>query len=98
MLALDDAAFARVCIAATAVPPEHRSRWLRDIAERLDPPPARARPATARVSRRSGRCAAVDHVGRRVSREQFDARLRGDARGRDGGAPPGISGVRLGCQ
>jgi hypothetical protein len=39
----------------------------------------------AHYTRVGGRCAAVDHVGRRVSREQFDASLRGDARGRDGG-------------
>jgi len=41
MLSLDDAALARVCIGASAVAPEDRSRWLHDIAERLDPPPRR---------------------------------------------------------
>ena len=39
----------------------------------------------AHYTRVGGRCAAVDHVGRRVSPEQFDARRRGDARDRDGG-------------
>jgi hypothetical protein len=41
MLALDDAALARLCIGATAVAREDRCRWLHDIAERLDPPPRR---------------------------------------------------------
>jgi hypothetical protein len=34
----DDAAFARLVIAATAIPRPARSRWLRDIASRIDPP------------------------------------------------------------
>src|SRR5215831_13479449 len=59
MLALDDAALARVCIAATAVAPEDRCRWLHDIAERLDPPRhivnQRARNRRARERRRKGR-------------------------------------------
>ena len=39
MLALDDQAFALVCIAAGRVPPEQRAEWLQDLAARLDPPP-----------------------------------------------------------
>jgi hypothetical protein len=59
MLALDDAALARICIGATAVAPEDRCRWLRDIAEHLDPLPrrlalARARKARARARQRKG--------------------------------------------
>ena len=59
MLALDDAALARVCIGATAVAPKDRSRWLHDIAERLDPLPrrlalARARKARSRARQRQG--------------------------------------------
>ena len=38
MLALDDQALARLCISATAIAPEQRERWLRDLADRVDPP------------------------------------------------------------
>ena len=38
MLALTDAALARLCIGATRVDPRRRGRWLRQIAERVDPP------------------------------------------------------------
>jgi len=38
MLALDDAAFARLAIAATAIAPEQRGRWLKRIAAELNPP------------------------------------------------------------
>jgi hypothetical protein len=38
MLALTDAAFAHLCIAATAIQPAARSSWLRDVAAKLDPP------------------------------------------------------------
>jgi hypothetical protein len=41
MLALDDAALARICIAATALRRRRRQRWLKDLAERVDPPPRR---------------------------------------------------------
>jgi len=40
MLALSDEAFARICIRATGVSPKRRSRWLRELAVRLDPPRA----------------------------------------------------------
>lgn len=36
MLALDDAAFARLCIAATAVPPKRRRSWLKRLARHVD--------------------------------------------------------------
>jgi hypothetical protein len=38
MLAFDDAALARLAIAATAVPPAKRAAWLKKFAERADPP------------------------------------------------------------
>jgi hypothetical protein len=37
MLALDDAAFARLAIAATAIAPQERGHWLKRIALELDP-------------------------------------------------------------
>src|SRR6516165_4550973 len=40
-------------------------------------------PPDAHYTRVGGRCAAVDHVGRRVSCQQFDARRRGDAATRE---------------
>ena len=63
MLALDDAALARLCIAATRVSPKKRSRWLRDIAAKLEPPPqtpptrsssAAVRQARVRQRRKNG--------------------------------------------
>ena len=38
MIALDDGALARLCIAAGAVPIAQRGRWLTDIAVRLERP------------------------------------------------------------
>jgi hypothetical protein len=40
MLALDDAALARIFIGASRVPPAERGRWLRKLADVLDPAPA----------------------------------------------------------
>ena len=48
MLALTDEGFAHLAIAATAIPPEARERWLREIAAKLDPPGPRARSPAAR--------------------------------------------------
>src|SRR5262245_294446 len=48
MLQLDDAVLARLIRAAGAVDVRHRRRWLREIADRLDPP-------TADVARRRRR-------------------------------------------
>jgi len=61
MLALDDAALARLAIAATRIAPEQRQRWLRELADRVDPPRPRARSAAARrqaqlrANRKAGR-------------------------------------------
>jgi hypothetical protein len=38
MLALSDEALAHLCIAATAVDPKKRDKWLRKIARQIDPP------------------------------------------------------------
>jgi hypothetical protein len=38
MLALTDESLARLAIAATAVPPDQRGQWLRQIAERIERP------------------------------------------------------------
>src|SRR5262249_6117255 len=59
MLALTDAQLAQLAIAATAIAPEDRCRWLHEIAEHLDPLPqrlalARARKARARARQRKG--------------------------------------------
>jgi hypothetical protein len=74
MLALTDAAFARLCIGATRVSHGRRKRWLHDIAARLDPPRtimrSRERSRRARVRRKNGtRCYTVeipDHVAEGV--------------------------------
>ena len=73
MLALTDAALARICIVATAVPPSQRGRWLKQIANELDGDRARQQNA-----RRVARCRAPspsppfpanpDWIGRRASR------------------------------
>jgi hypothetical protein len=42
-LAFDDATLARLAIAASRIPVHARSRWLQQLAHKLDPPP---RPAT----------------------------------------------------
>ena len=76
------------------------------------PAPEPARPDSAPASRRSwarrsyfpqahytrvgGRCAAVDHVGRRVSREQFDARRRARPRWRRSLRAGGGSSSKIG--
>lgn len=45
MLSFTDEALALVCIAACRVRPEERSRWLRTLADRLDPSPAPSKAA-----------------------------------------------------
>ena len=42
MLALDDAALARICIGASRIPRGQRRRWLRKIADELDGEPRQA--------------------------------------------------------
>ena len=68
MLALTDAALARICIGATRVDPRYRGRWLRDIAVKLDPPRAvirsRERSRRARMRKKNGKAVLrieVDH-------------------------------------
>jgi hypothetical protein len=48
MLALDDGALARICIAATSLRRRRRQRWLKDLAERIDPTPRRVMRAKAK--------------------------------------------------
>jgi hypothetical protein len=38
VLALTDQALAHLCIAASAIPPRRRDKWLRKIARQVDPP------------------------------------------------------------
>jgi hypothetical protein len=57
MLALDDAALARLCIAATAIAPQERGRWLKRVALKLEPKartPAATRQARVRQRRKVG--------------------------------------------
>jgi len=58
MLALTDAALAHLCIAASAVPPHKRARWLARLAATVDPPRKlvnqRARTLRKRARRRAG--------------------------------------------
>jgi len=68
MLALTDAALARLCIGASRVRRGQRPRWLRDIAAKLDPPHSiirsRERSRRARVRRKNGKAVLrveVDH-------------------------------------
>jgi hypothetical protein len=59
MLALDDAALARIAIGATRIPPAQRRRWLARVAAKLDPTPPRSagarRQRRARERERNGR-------------------------------------------
>lgn len=55
MLALTDAALARLCIAATRIDPRHRGQWLRDLAAKLDPPSVRAENPRTDAARRQAR-------------------------------------------
>jgi len=52
MLALTDAALARLCIAATRIDPRRWGQWLQEIAAKLDPPPnpRRAYPVADRAA------------------------------------------------
>src|SRR5215831_3440891 len=53
MLALTDAAFAHLAIAASAIAPEQRKQWLRDLADRVNPPPvSRPKMAPAAIRQR----------------------------------------------
>jgi hypothetical protein len=60
MLALTDAALARLCIGATRIDPRRRRRWLLDVARKLEGEanvsrsPAARRQARVRARRRNG--------------------------------------------
>jgi hypothetical protein len=54
VLALDDAALARLVIAATRIRPNHRARWLRRIARAVDPSPNALRLRRARQRQNNG--------------------------------------------
>jgi hypothetical protein len=55
VLAFDDAAFAKLCIAATAVPRNRRRQWLRELANRVEPPPSSPGARYTAAWRRRGR-------------------------------------------
>jgi hypothetical protein len=61
MLALTDAALARLCIGATRVRPGRRQQWLREIATKLDPPriPADLRSGDREAAKRMARSEAA---------------------------------------
>ena len=75
MLALTDAALARICIVATAVPPSQRGRWLRQIANELDGDehgsrtPAAKRAAERLCPRLRSRQIQTGSVGARLGRK-----------------------------
>ena len=77
MLALTDSQLAHLAIAATAVAPEQREQWLREIADKLDPPsisprarsPAAVRQAKLRQRRKSG----MHYYGMWISDRAADA-------------------------
>jgi hypothetical protein len=61
MLALTDAALARICIGATRIDPRRRGRWLREIAAKLDPSPEARSPS--RDARRQAKARALHKKG-----------------------------------
>jgi hypothetical protein len=95
MLALTDSALAYLAIAATAVAPEQRERWLRDLADRVDPPTIpvvvtdatnvrRRSPAAARQRRHVAR----QRAGIATCVVEYDALHRAQNRG---AALPGVT-------
>jgi adenylate cyclase len=59
MLALSDEAWARLCIAASAIPRNRRRQWLRELANRIEPPrssPGARYTAAWRAREKAGRC------------------------------------------
>jgi len=86
MLALDDAALARVCIAATAVPASQRGQWLRDVAERIDPPPRRMlrdlpKAKGGDIGGRKSKAGGIDrHLAARARKARHRARQRAGLR------------------
>jgi hypothetical protein len=57
MLRLTDSQLAMIAIAATAVAPEQREQWLRDLADRVDPPIAKIVTDATNIPRRSAAAA-----------------------------------------
>jgi hypothetical protein len=55
MLALSDEAWARLCIAASAIPRNRRRQWLRELANRIEPPPSSPGARYTAAWRRRGR-------------------------------------------
>jgi len=59
MLALSDEGLARLCIAASAIPRNRRRQWLRELANRIEPPrssPGARYTAAWRAREKAGRC------------------------------------------
>jgi hypothetical protein len=77
MLALTDAALARLCIAATRIDPRRRGRWLREIAAKLDPPsiPADLRGGDREPAKRMVRSEAVRRRARAADTARWRERL-----------------------
>src|SRR2546430_1513185 len=55
MLALSDEGLARLCIAASAIPRNRRRQWLRELANRIEPPPSSPGARYTAAWRRRGR-------------------------------------------
>src|SRR5262245_44829539 len=69
MIALTDTGLAHLMIAASAVEPHARRRWLLSVAEQFDPHPDAAKRACARA--RYQRWAANDRAGVAVTRVRY---------------------------
>ena len=73
MLALDDAALARICIGASRIPRGQRRRWLRKIADELDGDRAKQRHAARQAHHRQRQ-----RAGARVYRLELADRVMED--------------------
>ena len=104
MLALDDAVLARLAIAATRIAPAQRGQWLTQFADHIDPPTARRRGnggprarwrdgiAIFRIAAHHGDLVHALLAAGRI--DEHAARLRADARGRDGRGRQKVAAVR----
>jgi hypothetical protein len=76
MLALSDGGLAHLCIAATAIAPGRRARWLEKIAQTLEPRSAPnlqpAASATQRGAAYTARCRARQREGKVLLRIEID--------------------------
>ena len=61
MLAFSDQGLAYLALAAGRVSPRKRSRWLRELAEKLDPPAVERSPAAVRMAKVRANRAAGKH-------------------------------------